>query len=32
MLGPTKDWGVQLHDDRRLFEFLVPEGAQARSS
>jgi DNA-3-methyladenine glycosylase I len=24
-----RDWGVPLHDDRRLFEFLVLEGAQA---
>jgi len=24
-----KEWGVPLHDDRRLFEFLVLEGAQA---
>jgi len=24
-----KDWGVQVHDDRLLFEFLVLEGAQA---
>jgi len=23
------EWGVRLHDDRRLFEFLVLEGAQA---
>jgi DNA-3-methyladenine glycosylase I len=23
------EWGVALHDDRRLFEFLVLEGAQA---
>jgi DNA-3-methyladenine glycosylase I len=23
------EWGVPLHDDRRLFEFLVLEGAQA---
>ena len=23
------DWGVPLHDDRRLFEFLILEGAQA---
>jgi len=22
-------WGVPLHDDRRLFEFLILEGAQA---
>ena len=24
-----KEWGVPLHDDRGLFEFLVLEGAQA---
>src|SRR6267142_4826094 len=24
-----KEWGVPLHDDRALFEFLIPEGAQA---
>ena len=24
-----KEWGVPAHDDRRLFEFLVLEGAQA---
>ena len=24
-----EEWGVPLHDDRRLFEFLVLEGAQA---
>jgi DNA-3-methyladenine glycosylase I len=24
-----KEWGVPLHDDHRLFEFLVLEGAQA---
>src|SRR5437763_13808528 len=24
-----KEWGVPLHDDNRLFEFLVLEGAQA---
>ncbi|HUW43000.1 MAG TPA: DNA-3-methyladenine glycosylase I [Thermoplasmata archaeon] len=24
-----KEWGVPIHDDRRLFEFLVLEGAQA---
>jgi DNA-3-methyladenine glycosylase I len=23
------EWGVELHDDRRLFEFLILEGAQA---
>ena len=23
------EWGVPLHDDQRLFEFLVLEGAQA---
>jgi len=23
------EWGVPLHDDRKLFEFLVLEGAQA---
>jgi DNA-3-methyladenine glycosylase I len=26
------EWGVPVHDDRRLFEFLVLEGAQARLS
>ena len=24
-----KEWGTPLHDDRKLFEFLVLEGAQA---
>ncbi len=24
-----KEWGVQVHDDNKLFEFLVLEGAQA---
>ena len=24
-----EEWGVPLHDDRRLFELLIPEGAQA---
>jgi len=24
-----KEWGVAVHDDRRLFEFLILEGAQA---
>jgi DNA-3-methyladenine glycosylase I len=24
-----KEWGVPVHDDRSLFEFLVLEGAQA---
>lgn len=24
-----KEWGMPLHDDRRLFEFLILEGAQA---
>jgi DNA-3-methyladenine glycosylase I len=24
-----KEWGVPLHDDRKLFEFLVLEGMQA---
>src|SRR5512140_1531156 len=24
-----EEWGVPLHDDRKLFEFLVLEGAQA---
>src|SRR5688572_17416110 len=24
-----EEWGVPLHDDRRLFEFIVLEGAQA---
>lgn len=24
-----KEWGVEIHDDRRLFEFLILEGAQA---
>ncbi len=25
----NREWGVPLHDDRRLFEFLILEGAQA---
>ncbi len=24
-----EEWGVPLHDDRLLFEFLILEGAQA---
>ena len=24
-----REWGVPLHDDRALFEFLILEGAQA---
>ncbi len=24
-----KEWGVPVHDDRVLFEFLILEGAQA---
>ena len=24
-----KEWGVPLHNDRKLFEFLILEGAQA---
>ena len=24
-----QEWGVPLHDDRRLFEMLILEGAQA---
>ena len=24
-----KEWGVPLHDDQMLFEFLILEGAQA---
>ena len=24
-----EEWGVPIHDDRSLFEFLVMEGAQA---
>ena len=24
-----KEWGVPIHDDRSLFEFLILEGAQA---
>ena len=24
-----KEWGVAVHEDRRLFEFLILEGAQA---
>ena len=26
------EWGVPLHNDRKLFEFLLLEGAQAGSS
>ena len=26
------EWGVPVHDDRTLFEFLVLEGAQAGSA
>ena len=26
------EWGVPLHDDHRLFEFLILEGAQAGHS
>src|SRR4030095_5981575 len=26
---PAREWGVPVHDDRRLFEFLVLDGAQA---
>ena len=26
-----EEWGVPVHDDRTLFEFLVLEGAQAKS-
>jgi DNA-3-methyladenine glycosylase I len=29
MLYHDKEWGVPLHDDRQLFEFLILEGAQA---
>ncbi len=29
ILYHDKEWGVPLHDDRRLFEFLILEGAQA---
>ncbi len=29
MLYHDKEWGVPLHDDRLLFEFLILEGAQA---
>ncbi len=29
VLYHDKEWGVPLHDDRRLFEFLILEGAQA---
>lgn len=25
------EWGVPVHDDRRLFEFLILEGAQGRA-
>ena len=28
-LTTTSEWGVPVHDDRLLFEFLVLEGAQA---
>ncbi len=24
-----KEWGVPVHDDKKLFEFLILEGAQA---
>ena len=24
-----REWGVPVHNDRRLFEFLILEGAQA---
>ena len=27
-----EEWGVPVHDDRTLFEFLILEGAQARLS
>ena len=26
---PSEEWGIPAHDDRRLFEFLILEGAQA---
>jgi DNA-3-methyladenine glycosylase I len=29
ILYHDQEWGVPLHDDRRLFEFLILEGAQA---
>ena len=29
MLYHDEDWGVPVHDDRRLFEMLILEGAQA---
>jgi DNA-3-methyladenine glycosylase I len=29
LLYHDQEWGVPVHDDRRLFEFLVLEGAQA---
>jgi len=29
VLYHDKEWGTPLHDDRRLFEFLILEGAQA---
>ncbi len=29
MLYHDTEWGVQLHDDRKLFEFLILEGFQA---
>jgi DNA-3-methyladenine glycosylase I len=29
VLYHDEEWGVPLHDDRRLFEFLILEGAQA---
>ena len=29
ILYHDKEWGVPVHDDRRLFEFLILEGAQA---
>src|SRR6201997_1983776 len=27
--SPDQEWGVPIHDDRLLFEFLILEGAQA---
>jgi DNA-3-methyladenine glycosylase I len=24
-----EEWGVPVHDDSKLFDFLIPEGAQA---
>jgi DNA-3-methyladenine glycosylase I len=29
VLYHDKEWGVPVHDDRLLFEFLILEGAQA---